>query len=499
EETVLPIIAPTITADFNSIKHLMWYASASYLTSCASQLHWNHVYTSHSPNGSFLVAIILLGAGSIITATASSTGPFIAGRIVTGLAIPGVRGGCTAILAAASLGEKRTKITGAMNIASGLGYLAGSVAAGVVTDQSPGRWRWSYFMLLPLYAFTFVLILASLWGRKRKTQQFATSFMTKVKRLDPLGTILLLVSLYLAVAGIQLGSWVGDSFYILLVASGAFLVLFVFIRRRTHQDPLVPAGVSGRRTMNMAFLFSGCMGGGLVLMLYWISFWVQSVGGPRALRAGLGTLPLAVGMFISSAPLGMVSQRMGDYSSFGMIAAVVLTSVGAGLATINNDSTNIELEKWIGSLLLFGLGIGCGVQMPSIVASTVLDPADVPNAVGLLQAASSLGSGVLFAVGQAVFAKTAQSGIQEENIVAYMWGRAPVGTTPDVKFNGPTEDERRTYEEALKNTVYVIVAVSCVAIVPAVAMAWRRLGGKREALLFPAARGPRPPRNGWYV
>jgi hypothetical protein len=351
---------------------------------------------------------------------------------------------------------------------------------------------------LPLYALAVILIVASLWGRKQKTQQFATSFMTKVKRFDPLSTVLLLVSMNLAVAGIQLGSWLGESFYILLVASGAFLVLFVFIRRRTFQDTVIPASVLGRRSMNIAFLFSGCMGSGAVLMLYWISFWVQSVGGPRALSAGLGTLPLAVGMFISSAPLGLLSRRIGNYSSFGMIAAVVLASVGAGLSTIINDSTNIELEKWIGSLLFFGLGIGCGVQMPSVVAHTVLDPADVPNAVGLLRAASSLGSGILFAVGQAVFAKSVESGIQEENIMAYMWGTAPIGTPTEMKPAGPTESERRTFEEALRNTLYVIVAVSCFAIIPAVGMAWQRVGRKREAMLFPVVRGARPPRNGWY-
>ncbi|KAK0618864.1 hypothetical protein B0T14DRAFT_429776, partial [Immersiella caudata] len=374
--------------------------------------------------------------------------------------------------------EKRKWTRGVMSLASGLGYLVGPISAGALTEQVRGLWS-----CLSFQAFIALFVLVSLHGRLQTPQQLPNSLKGKIKNLGPFSTVLLVLFTNLSVAGLELGRWIDPRFYTLLVAAGLVVMLFILILLRSGPDPAIPTDTMSDRSMSFAFIFSTCMGGGAISMLYWISFWVQG-SGARSLKTGLGTLPLVIGMSVSSIPIGLLQHQIEHHPPW-MMAAAIFMSVGAGLSTTIDATTEIWSDKWFSCLLVFGLGIGCGIHMPGIVAHTAQDPADIANGIGLLQGTFSLGSGVVFAVGHAIFASFVRRGILEENIMSYMWERTRPNTA------GPAEGDDRVFYEALTKSLYVVVALSCFAIIPALGAEWKRVGGKREQLMLSFIRGAR--------
>ena len=88
--------------------------------------------------------------------------------------------------------------------------------------------------------------------------------------------------------------------------------------------------------------------------------------------------PLIAELLVGSFAAGGFSQKVGYYNP-AMLAASVLMPVGAG-----RMSTTFQVETghamWIGHQVIFGFGLGLGLQQPSPGgAQTVLSRVDVPT------------------------------------------------------------------------------------------------------------------------
>lgn len=312
-----------------------------------------------------------------------------------------------------------------------------------------------------------------------------TSLVAKIRRLDLLSTFFLLVAISTFVLACR-------RFYALVILSAAALAMFVaiHIRRRGRPDASIPMHIIRQRSMIFASIFSLCMGGVFITMLYWISFWLQCVSAETALGAGIGTLPLVLGMFLSSVTIGAMPWRIGSCPPW-MAASAILTSLGAGLSTTFQRETGIGSDKWIGTLLCFGLGMGAGIQLPSIVAQSVLDPKDVSIGVGLLQGFFSFGAGIFFAIGQTIFSHALHSGLGMTPSIA---GLLEVASTVR---HGIPENATQEYWDAvavtrgsLMRAMYLTIPLSCVAIIPALGTEWRKVKGRKERSVVVESDGP---------
>jgi hypothetical protein len=79
----------------------------------------------------------------------------------------------------------------------------------------------------------------------------------------------------------------------------------------------------------------------------------------------------------------------------------VFMSIGAGLIYTWTPSTGSP--AWIGYQVLFGIGVGLGMQNANLAAQTVLKHDDVPTGTALIFFMQSLGGTVFASVGQNVF------------------------------------------------------------------------------------------------
>lgn len=155
-----------------------------------------------------------------------------------------------------------------------------------------------------------------------------------------------------------------------------------------------------------------------------------------------------------------------------MIVAPVLMSVGAGLITTFRPDT--PEAQWIGYQIIYGLGIGCGMMGPNILAQTVLERADASVGIALMTFGQQLGGSIFVSIGQNLFASHLISGLSQ----------IP-GINPATIVDTGATDIRKivpdkyldsvllAYNNALVKCFYVGVAMSCLMIVGALGVEWK--------------------------
>jgi hypothetical protein len=155
-------------------------------------------------------------------------------------------------------------------------------------------------------------------------------------------------------------------------------------------------------------------------------------------------------------------------------------SSGAGLiATFHPDTPE---SQWIGYQVLYGLGIGCGMMGPNLLAQTVLERADASIGFSLMNFGQQLGGSIFVAVGQNIFASHLISGLSQI-----------AGVDPATILDTGATDIRNivpnqylggvllAYNDALVKCFYVGVATACLMIVGALGVEWKSTKKNKES------------------
>lgn len=219
----------------------------------------------------------------------------------------------------------------------------------------------------------------------------------------------------------------------------------------------------------------------MMTVVYYLPIWFQAIKDASAVKSGIMNLPLVLSLVIGAILAGIGVSKLGYAVPF-MYACSIVMSIGAGLLTTFTTST--AHPKWIGYQVIFGLGLGFGMQQPSIAAQTELEKKDVPTGASMMMLCQSLGGAIFLAVGQSVFTNGLITNL--DGAVPDRSGRELVHL---VMRAGATELRHvfsaqelppvlTAYNKAVTDTFTVALALSCVSIVGAVLTKWTSV--KRE-------------------
>ena len=148
--------------------------------------------------------------------------------------------------------------------------------------------------------------------------------------------------------------------------------------------------------------------------------------------------------------------------------------------SISTWTVHTGSPKWIGFQVLFGFGVGLGMQQATIAAQTVLREQDVPTGVALLFFAQQLGGAIFVSVGQNVLDSKLVSGIV----------RLVPNLSPERILNTGATELRRivpahdlqgvlvAYNSALRQVFVVATAMACLAALGAFSLEWRSVKAK---------------------
>ena len=218
-----------------------------------------------------------------------------------------------------------------------------------------------------------------------------------------------------------------------------------------------------------------------------IPIWFQAIDGVSAVKSAIMLLPLILALTIVAPLTGLLVTLVGYYTPF-MLASAVFLCIGAGLLTTFTPET--QHPAWIGYQVVFGVGIGLGIQQTLMIIQVVLPPDDVPIATAMILFMQTLGGAVFIAISQSVF---------QTQLIALLRQNVPqvdphsilnVSATQITTFvNGQSlANVRGDYNKALTTSWYPAVAMGALSIVGALVVERRSV---REAMPMLTRMGSR--------
>lgn len=501
DNTIISSAIPKITDEFHALGDVGWYASAYMLTTCSFQLMWGKLFTFYTVKWTWLVALFIFELGSLICAVAPSSTVLIVGRAIAGVGTGGVSNGCFLLIAYSAPPRQRPALIGMMGAMYGLAAIAGPLLGGVFTSSAKLTWRFCFYINLPL-GFVCALVVVFFMSSFKGGKAGKVGLKEQVKQMDAPGTLILLPAVVCLLIALQWGGtkypWGNGRIIALLVLAVVLLSVFVFIEYRSGDRATLPFRVLKNRNIWGSSIFGSCVVASFFTMLYYvcplpihlytfcwllkvplqIPIWFQAIKGATPIKSGVMTLPLVVSYVIFSFGTGSLTSVLGYYVQWAYLT-VILSAVGTGLMT--TLKVNSGHAEWIGYQVLFGAGIGCGMQTSFSAPQTALPLEDIPVGTAIVMFTENLASAIMVSVAQNVFTNQLKT-----NLVEY----APAIDATAVVSAGATEVQQLVpeklyqvvlfaYNKALDQTFYVGVALSCLGIIGVLGLEWISVKGKK--------------------
>jgi len=483
DNTIIATAIPKITDNFHALDDVGWYGSAYLLTLCAFQLFFGRLYYRFSAKWVFLFCLFIFEIGSLVCGIAPNSTALIVGRAVAGVGAAGIFTGALIIIAFSTPLEKRAMYTALVSAAFGVSSVIGPLIGGAFTDHL--TWRWCFYINLPFGGVTAVGLVFFLNLQPQGHPDANETLFQKIMHFDPIGTIIFLPCVVCVLLALQWGgstyAWSDGRIISLLVLFGVLLFVFVGVQFWMGEDATVPVRIARQRSVGSASLFSICVGASFFTMVYYLPIWFQAIHGASATSSGIDTLPMMISTTVGNIIGGVFVSATGYYTPM-MYALTFLASIGAGLLT--TLTVDVQTGRWIGYQILFGLGIGLGMQQSMVAAQASLPLADTAIGTSLPMFGQMFGGSLFVSVAQNVFTSKLLRGL------ATISG---LGMTPqDVVDAGATElvslfgndrsllaEVKFEYNAAILWTFRIALITVCLSSLSVGFVEWRSVKGKR--------------------
>ncbi|MBM2618099.1 MFS transporter [Actinoplanes sp. LDG1-06] len=398
---VTNIAGPAIRAELGgSYSLIQWLGAAYTLAMAIGLLTGGRLGDIFGRRRLFLIGAAGFTLASLACGLAQTPGQLIAGRAIQGL--------FGAVMLPQGLGmikqmfspAEQAKAFGAFGPVMGLSSVGGPILAGWLVDADffGSGWRMIFFINLPLGVFAVI-------GALRFLPEFKSE---RVPRLDWLGVVLAAAGafllLYPLVQGREL-DWPVWCFVLLAAGVATFGLFSIYEARRDRRglDPLVTPSLfrkrafSGGLAVGLVF-FASLIGTGLVF-----TFYLQIGLGYSPLKAGLTTLPQALGTVAGFVAAGSgLSERLGR--RLLLIGTAVMMAGTAGfMLTVWLAGAAISPWRLIPALVAIGAGMGLAMAPFFNIVLAGVDDEETGSASGALTSVQQLGGAFGIAVLGTIF------------------------------------------------------------------------------------------------
>ena len=363
--SIVNVALPAIEEDLGGgLSSQQWVSNAYLLTLGSLILIGGSIGDIYGERRVFATGLTAFGVFSLACALAPTIELLIGARALQGAAAALMVPSSLAIIVAAFAPEERGAAIGAWTAWGAITAIIGPLAGGVIVDQA--SWRWIFALNVPLVLATLGLVLAAVSGAGR----------TGTRRVDFLGAALCAAGL----AGIVFAlieqphyGWRSPVILVPLVGGMVALASFLAYERRAA-EPMLPLELFSRRNFAVGNAETLAMYGGLAILFFFLTIFLQQVAGYTALESGLTIVPVTLVMFVFSRRFGRLADRLGPrvFMGTGPIVATcgILLLLRTGLETD-------YLTDLLPALLVFALGLSMTVAP---LVATVLADADESDA-----------------------------------------------------------------------------------------------------------------------
>jgi EmrB/QacA subfamily drug resistance transporter len=346
-----------------------------------------------------VAGIALFTAASLAGGLAPSAAWLLGARAVQGIGAAIAAPSTLALLTTTFReGHARTRAIAYYSAVAGGGGSVGLVLGGILTDWL--SWRWGLFINVPVGLAVMLLAPRYLPETERRSGRFdLTGAVTST-----LGMTALVYGFVRAASD----GWSDRGTLASFIASAALLAGFALTELRAEQ-PITPLHLFASRQRSGAYAARVLVTGGMFSTFFFLTQFLQGVGGYSALQAGLAFLPMTAVMFAMGRVVPALTPRVG---SSRLLTGGLLLAV-AGLACLTRISDGTHYFPGI-AIPLALIGIGIGIAFTPLTAAGIagVAPADAGAASGLLNVAQQLGGSLGLGILITVFAAASRSAAQ---------------------------------------------------------------------------------------
>jgi EmrB/QacA subfamily drug resistance transporter len=428
DSTVVNVALPSIQRDLGGgLAAQQWVANAYLLTLGSLILIGGSLGDIFGERRIFAIGVGGFGVASLLCALSPSVQALIAARALQGVAGALLVPSALAVIVGVFVDSERSAAIGTWTAWSGIATVIGPLVGGELLDTV--SWRWIFLINIPFVAACVALILLVVPHVRRGVG---------ARKLDLPGAALCALGLagpvFALIEQPKLG-WGSPGVLAPLLCGLVLLGLFLARERRTR-DPMLPLGLFARRNFSVGNLETFAMYGGLAVLFFFLTLFMQQVGGYTPLQSGLATLPVTVVMFLCSRRFGMLADRYGPRLFMG--AGPLIAAAGLLLLQRVDASVNY-LQGLLPGLLLFSLGLAMTVAplTAAVLAGADSSDAGIASAVNnaLARVAGLLATAALGVVVSASFSAALENNLAGASLTSA--GRATVAQARRLSLGVP--------------------------------------------------------------
>jgi EmrB/QacA subfamily drug resistance transporter len=397
DSTVVNVALPTIQRDLGGgLAAQQWVVNAYLLTLGSLILIGGSLGDLYGERRIFALGVGGFGVASLLCALAPTIGALIAARALQGVAGALLTPSALAVIVATFSESERGPAIGSWTAWGAIATVLGPLLGGELLQVS--SWRVIFLINLPLVAICVTLILAVI----PPVIPHMEAREEKARRVDFLGGFLCALGLggpvFALIEQPRLG-WSSAAVVGPLLGGAVLLVCFALHESRAR-DPMLPLTLFRRRNFSAGNIETLSMYAGLSILFFFLTIFLQQIGGYTPLQSGLATLPATAVMFALSKRFGALADRFGPRLFMGAGPLVA----ACGLLLFQRIGVHVDyLTEVLPGVLVFSLGLTMTVAplTAAVLAGVDAGQAGIASAVNnaVARVAGLLGTA---AVGAAV-------------------------------------------------------------------------------------------------
>jgi len=372
---------PRIISDLDGTQSAFtWVVTATLLTTTISTPIWGKLADLVDRKLLIQLALAISVLSSALAGLSHTTGMLIGMRALQGIGAGGLTALGTVLIADIISPRERGRYMGLMGAVMGIGMVGGPLLGGLITD-GPG-WRWNFFVGLPFALAAIIVLQRTLHLPARKSRKVKIDYAGAT--LLSLGIATLLLWITFAGTSFEWASWQTAA-----MVGGAIvaLVLAVWVESRAA-EPIIPLHLFKNRTLVLAVIASIAVGVALFGTSVFLSQYMQLARGKTPTQSGLLTIPMIVGLLVSSTISGQIISRTGRYKKFMIAGAILLTTALCLMGTIHFDTSFGLVGLY---LVIIGAGVGMLMQNLVLAVQNTLDVREIGSGTSTVAFFRTLG------------------------------------------------------------------------------------------------------------
>ncbi len=352
--TVVSNALPVIVSDLGGTESgYTWVMISTLLALTATTPIWGKLADLFNKKTLVQVALVVYVAGSVLAGLSTSMEMLISARVIQGLGVGGLTALVQIVIASIVSPRDRGRYTGYLGATFAVATVSGPLIGGLVVDTL--GWRWCFGVAVPFAVLAFLVL--------QRTLKLPT--VRREARIDYAGAALIALSLSLLLAWVSLAGssfdWVSGTTALMVGGGVLSLALAIWVEARVA-EPMIPLHLFSSRTITLAVLASLAVGVVMFGSTVFLSQYFQLSHGLTPTHAGLMSLPLVLGLLVSSILSGRRISRTGLWKTILVVGAGVL-ALGVGLLGTIDAATPL----WVVGLWMAIAGLGLGAMQQNLV------------------------------------------------------------------------------------------------------------------------------------